>query len=52
MVEDLIVHFSDFRGDVVEDLIIIFINFLFSPVVYLNDELSDNVSSEQFLSGV
>ena len=49
MVDDLIVHFSDFRGDIVEDLIFIFINFPFSPVAHLNDESFDNVSSEMFL---
>ena len=51
LLEDLISYFSDFRGDVVEELIFIFINFLFSPVAHLYDESSDNVSSEMFLSG-
>ena len=41
----------DFRGDIVEDFIFIFINFLFSPVSHLNDESFDNVSSEIFSSG-
>ena len=40
----------DFRGDIVEDFIFIFINFLFSPVSHLNDESFDNLSSETFSS--